>query len=145
MENKTNTYPVTIKGTNERIDSLEKRVVILETKAKEEKPKEKTAGIPLASVISILFILALFLLLFFPEKEKKWSFFSTPDTPSWLETTMVEDGDILYIEYEKDGRHLFPGDEYFDTSHRARVSVEESDGKYLIYGGGVLWGAYEKR
>ena len=139
MDNETTTYPVTIKGTNERIDSLEKRVVAL------EEAKQDKAEIPLTSVFSIVFIVALLLLLFFSEKEAKWTFVPSPDTPSWLETTMVEDGNILYIEYEKDGRHLFPGDEYFDTSHRARVSVEERDGQYLIYGNGILWGRYEKR
>ena len=143
---------LTLKGTNERIDAIEKRIEekeialhkdldLLRKEGEEERRKNRRRF--LLSMLSLL-CLALSLGFFVfssSEKEKGWVEFSTPLYPEWLVTEFNEEKGGITIKGEEDIT-LLPGDEILDAPHRTRLKVEADGLAVIIKGNDILYKGY---
>ena len=143
---------LTLKGTNERIDAIEKRIEereialhkdlnILRKEVEEERRKNRRRF--LLSMLSLL-CLALSLGFFVfssSEEEKGWVEFSTPLSPEWLVTEFNEEKGGITIKGEEDIT-LLPGDEILDAPHRTRLKVEADGLAVIIKGNDILYKGY---
>lgn len=143
---------LTLKGTNERIDAIEKRIGereialhkdldILRNEGEEEKRRNRRRF--LLSMLSLL-CLALSLGFFVfssSEEEKGWVEFSTPLSPEWLVTEFNEEKGGITIKGEEDIT-LLPGDEILDALHRTRLKVEADGLAVIIKGNDILYKGY---
>ena len=143
---------LTLKGTNERIDAIEKQIEereislhkdldILRKEGEEERKKNRRRF--LLSMLSLL-CLALSLGFFVfssSEKEKGWVEFSTPLSPEWLVTEFNEEKGGITIKGEEDIT-LLPGDEILDAPHRTRLKVEADGLAVIIKGNDILYKGY---
>ena len=143
---------LTLKGTNERIDAIEKRIGereialhkdldILRNEGEEEKRKNRRRF--LLSMLSLL-CLALSLGFFVfssSEEEKGWVEFSTPLSPEWLVTEFNEEKGGITIKGEE-AITLLPGDEILDALHRTRLKVEADGLAVIIKGNDILYKGY---
>ena len=143
---------LTLKGTNERIDAIEKRIGereialhkdldILRNEGEEEKRRNRRRF--LLSMLSLL-CLALSLGFFVfssSEEEKGWVEFSTPLSPEWLVTEFNEEKGGITIKGEEDIT-LLPGDEILDAPHRTRLKVEADGLAVIIKGNDILYKGY---
>lgn len=141
-----------LKGTNERIDAIEKRIEereialhkdlgLLRKEVEEERRKNRRRF--LLSMLSLL-CLALSLGFFVfsaSEEEKGWVEFSTPLSPEWLVTEFNEEKGGITIKGEEDIT-LLPGDEILDTPHRTRLKVEADGLAVIIKGNDILYKGY---
>ena len=143
---------LTLKGTNERIDAIEKQIEereialhkdlgLLRKEGEEEKRKNRRRF--LLSMLSLL-CLALSLGFFVfssSEDEKGWVEFSTPLSPEWLVTEFNEEKGGITIKGEEDIT-LIPGDEILDVLHRTRLKVEADGLAVIIKGNDILYKGY---
>ena len=143
---------LTLKGTNERIDAIEKRIGereialhkdldILRNEGEEEKRRNRRRF--LLSMLSLL-CLALSLGFFVfssSEEEKGWVEFSTPLSPEWLVTEFNEEKGGITIKGEEDIT-LLPGDEILVATHRTRLKVEADGLAVIIKGNDILYKGY---
>lgn len=143
---------LTLKGTNERIDAIEKRIEereialhkdlgLLRKEVEEERRKNRRRF--LLSMLSLL-CLALSLGFFVfssSEDEKGWVEFSTPLSPEWLVTEFNEEKGGITIKGEEDIT-LLPGDEILDALHRTRLKVEAEGLAVIIKGNDILYKGY---
>ena len=143
---------LTLKGTNERIDAIEKQIEereislhkdlsLLRKEGEEERRKNRRRF--LLSMLSLL-CLALSLGFFVfssSEEEKGWVEFSTPLSPEWLVTEFNEDKGGITIKGEEDIT-LPPGDEILDALHRTRLKVEADGLAVIIKGNDILYKGY---
>ena len=143
---------LTLKGTNERIDAIEKQIEereialhkdlgLLRKEGEEEKRKNRRRF--LLSMLSLL-CLALSLGFFVfssSEDEKGWVEFSTPLSPEWLVTEFNEEKGGITIKGEEDIT-LLPGDEILDAPHRTRLKVEADGLAIIIKGNDILYKGY---
>lgn len=143
---------LTLKGTNERIDAIEKQIEekeialhkdlgLLRKEVEEERRKNKRRF--LLSMLSLL-CLALSLGFFVfssSENEKGWVEFSTPLSPEWLVTEFNEEKGGITIKGEEDIT-LLPGDEILDAPHRTRLKVEADGLAVIIKGNDILYKGY---
>ncbi len=143
---------LTLKGTNERIDAIEKQIEekeialhkdlgLLRKEGEEEKRKNRRRF--LLSMLSLL-CLALSLGFFVfssSEEEKGWVEFSTPLSPEWLVTEFNEEKGGITIKGEEDIT-LLPGDEILDAPHRTRLKVEADGLAVIIKGNDILYKGY---
>ena len=143
---------LTLKGTNERIDNIEKRIEereialhkdlgLLRKEVEEERRKNRRRF--LLSVLSLL-CMALSLGFFVfssSEEEKGWVEFSTPLSPEWLVTEFNEEKGGITIKGEEDIT-LLPGDEILDALHRTRLKVEADGLAVIIKGNDILYKGY---
>ena len=143
---------LTLKGTNERIDAIEKRIEereialhkdlgLLRKEVEEERRKNRRRF--LLSVLSLL-CMALSLGFFIfssSEEEKGWVEFSTPLSPEWLVTEFNEEKGGITIKGEEDIT-LLPGDEILDAPHRTRLKVEADGLAVIIKGNDILYKGY---
>ena len=143
---------LTLKGTNERIDAIEKQIEekeitlhkdldYLRKEGEEEKRKNRRRF--LLSMLSLL-CLALSLGFFVfssSEEEKGWVEFSTPLSPEWLVTEFNEEKGGITIKGEEDIT-LLPGDEILDALHRTRLKVEADGLAVIIKGNDILYRGY---
>ena len=143
---------LTLKGTNERIDAIEKQIEereialhkdlsLLRKEGEEEKRRNRRHF--LLSMLSLL-CLALSLGFFVfssSEKEKGWVEFSTPLSPEWLVTEFNEEKGGITIKGEEDIT-LLPGDEILDAPHRTRLKVEADGLAVIIKGNEILYKGY---
>ena len=141
---------LTLKGTNERIDAIEKQIEereislhkdldILRKEGEEEKRKNRRRFL-----LSMLSLLCLALSLGFfsaSEEEKGWVEFSTPLSPEWLVTEFNEEKGGITIKGEENIT-LLPGDEILDTPHRTRLKVEADGLAVIIKGNDILYKGY---
>ena len=143
---------LTLKGTNERIDAIEKQIGekeialhkdlgLLRKEGEEEKRKNRRRF--LLSMLSLL-CLALSLGFFVfssSEDEKGWVEFSTPLSPEWLVTEFNEEKGGITIKGEEDIT-LLPGDEILVAPHRTRLKVEADGLAVIITGNDILYKGY---
>ena len=143
---------LTLKGTNERIDNIKKRIEereialhkdlsLLKKEVEEERRKNRRRF--LLSMLSLL-CLALSLGFFVfssSEEEKGWVEFSTPLSPEWLVTEFNEEKGGITIKGEEDIT-LLPGDEILDAPHRTRLKVEADGLAVIIKGNDILYKGY---
>ena len=143
---------LTLKGTNERIDAIEKQIEereialhkdlgLLRKEGEEERRKNRRRF--LLSMLSLL-CLALSLGFFVfssSEEEKGWVEFSTPLSPEWLVTEFNEEKGGITIKGEEDIT-LLPGDEILDAPHRTRLKVEADGLAVIIKGNDILYKGY---
>ena len=143
---------LTLKGTNERIDAIEKQIEereialhkdlsLLRKEGVEEKRRNRRRF--LLSMLSLL-CLALSLGFFVfssSEEEKGWVEFSTPLSPEWLVTEFNEEKGGITIKGEEDIT-LLPGDEILDALHRTRLKVEADGLAVIIKGNDILYKGY---
>ena len=143
---------LTLKGTNERIDAIEKQIEereialhkdlnILRKEVEEERRKNRRRF--LLSMLSLL-CLALSLGFFVfssSEEEKGWVEFSTPLSPEWLVTEFNEEKGGITIKGEEDIT-LLPGDEILVAPHRTRLKVEADGLAVIIKGNDILYKGY---
>ena len=143
---------LTLKGTNERIDAIEKQIEereialhkdlgLLRKEGEEEKRKNRRRF--LLSMLSLL-CLALSLGFFVfssSEDEKGWVEFSTPLSPEWLVTEFNEEKGGITIKGEEDIT-LLPGDEILVAPHRTRLKVEADGLAVIIKGNDILYKGY---
>lgn len=143
---------LTLKGTNERIDAIEKQIEereialhkdlgLLRKEGEEERRKNRRRF--LLSMLSLL-CLALSLGFFVfssSEEEKGWVEFSTPLSPEWLVTEFNEEKGGIIIKGEEDIT-LLPGDEILDAPHRTRLKVETDGLAVIIKGNDILYKGY---
>ena len=143
---------LTLKGTNERIDAIEKRIEereialhkdldLLRKEGEEERRKNRRRF--LLSMLSLL-CLALSLGFFVfssSEEEKGWVEFSTPLSPEWLVTEFNEEKGGITIKGEEDIT-LLPGDEILVAPHRTRLKVEADGLAVIIKGNDILYKGY---
>lgn len=143
---------LTLKGTNERIDAIEKQIEereialhkdlgLLRKEGEEEKRRNSRRF--LLSMLSLL-CLALSLGFFVfssSEDEKGWVEFSTPLSPEWLVTEFNEEKGGITIKGEEDIT-LLPGDEILDALHRTRLKVEADGLAIIIKGNDILYKGY---
>lgn len=143
---------LTLKGTNERIDAIEKQIEereialhkdldILRKEGVEEKRRNRRRF--LLSMLSLL-CLALSLGFFVfssSEEEKGWVEFSTPLSPEWLVTEFNEEKGGITIKGEEDIT-LLPGDEILVAPHRTRLKVEADGLAVIIKGNDILYKGY---
>ena len=143
---------LTLKGTNERIDNIEKRIEekeialhkdlgLLRKEVEEERRKNRRRF--LLSMLSLL-CMALSLGFFIfssSEDEKGWVEFSTPLSPEWLVTEFNEEKGGITIKGEEDIT-LLPGDEILDALHRTRLKVEADGLAVIIKGNDILYKGY---
>lgn len=143
---------LTLKGTNERIDNIEKRIEereialhkdlgLLRKVVEEERRKNRRRFL-----LSMLSLLCMTLSLGFfvfssSENEKGWVEFSTPLSPEWLVTEFNEEKGGITIKGEEDIT-LLPGDEILDTPHRTRLKVEADGLAVIIKGNDILYKGY---
>ena len=143
---------LTLKGTNERIDAIEKQIEEreialhkdldnLRKEGEEEKRKNRRRFL-----LSMLYLLCLALYLGFfvfssSEEEKGWVEFSTPLSPEWLVTEFNEEKGGITIKGEEDIT-LIPGDEILDALHRTRLKVEADGLAVIIKGNDILYKGY---
>ena len=140
---------LTLKGTNERIDAIEKQIEEKEIALhkdlsllrKEGEEERRTRRHFLFSMLSLL-CLALSLGFFSAsEEEKGWVEFSTPLSPEWLVTEFNEEKGGITIKGEEDIT-LLPGDEILDAPHRTRLKVEADGLAVIIKGNDILYKGY---
>ena len=143
---------LTLKGTNERIDNIKKRIEEREIalhkdlglfKKEVEEERRKNRRRFLLSVLSLL-CMALSLGFFIfssSEEEKGWVEFSTPLSPEWLVTEFNEEKGGITIKGEEDIT-LLPGDEILDAPHRTRLKVETDGLAVIIKGNDILYKGY---
>lgn len=143
---------LTLKGTNERIDAIEKQIEEKEIalhkdlglfKKEVEEERRKNRRRFLLSVLSLL-CMALSLGFFIfssSEEEKGWVEFSTPLSPEWLVTEFNEEKGGITIKGEEDIT-LLPGDEILDALHRTRLKVEADGLAVIIKGNDILYKGY---
>ena len=143
---------LTLKGTNERIDAIEKQIEekeialhkYLDNLRKEgEEERIKNRRRFLLSMLSLL-CMALSLGFFVfssSEEEKGWVEFSTPLSPEWLVTEFNEEKGGITIKGEEDIT-LIPGDEILDVLHRTRLKVEADGLAVIIKGNDILYKGY---
>ena len=143
---------LTLKGTNERIDAIEKQIEekeialhkYLDNLRKEgEEERIKNRRRFLLSMLSLL-CMALSLGFFVfssSEEEKGWVEFSTPLSPEWLVTEFNEEKGGITIKGEEDIT-LLPGDEILDALHRTRLKVEADGLAVIIKGNDILYKGY---
>ncbi len=143
---------LTLKGTNERIDAIEKQIEekeialhkdlgLLRKEVEEERRKNRRRF--LLSMLSLL-CLALSLGFFVfssSEEEKGWVEFSTPLSPEWLVTEFNEEKGGITIKGEEDIT-LLPGDEILVAPHRTRLKVEADGLAVIIKGNDILYKGY---
>ena len=143
---------LTLKGTNERIDAIEKQIEereialhkdlgLLRKEGEEEKRKNRRRF--LLSMLSLL-CMALSLGFFVfssSEEEKGWVEFSTPLSPEWLVTEFNEEKGGITIKGEEDIT-LLPGDEILVAPHRTRLKVEADGLAVIIKGNDILYKGY---
>ena len=143
---------LTLKGTNERIDAIEKQIEereialhkdlgLLRKEGEEERIKNRRRF--LLSMLSLL-CMALSLGFFVfssSEEEKGWVEFSTPLSPEWLVTEFNEEKGGITIKGEEDIT-LLPGDEILDALHRTRLKVEADGLAVIIKGNDILYKGY---
>lgn len=143
---------LTLKGTNERIDAIEKQIEereialhkdlgLLRKEVEEERRKNRRRF--LLSMLSLL-CLALSLGFFVfssSEDEKGWVEFSTPLSPEWLVTEFNEEKGGITIKGEEDIT-LLPGDEILVAPHRTRLKVEADGLAVIIKGNDILYKGY---
>ena len=143
---------LTLKGTNERIDAIEKQIEereialhkdldILRKEGEEERIKNRRRF--LLSMLSLL-CMALSLGFFVfssSEEENGWVEFSTPLSPEWLVTEFNEEKGGITIKGEEDIT-LLPGDEILDALHRTRLKVEADGLAIIIKGNDILYKGY---
>ena len=143
---------LTLKGTNERIDAIEKQIgekeialhkdlSLLKKEVEEERRKNRRRF--LLSMLSLLY-LALSLGFFAfssSEEEKGWVEFSTPLSPEWLVTEFNEEKGGITIKGEEDIT-LLPGDEILVAPHRTRLKVEADGLAVIIKGNDILYKGY---
>ena len=143
---------LTLKGTNERIDAIEKQIEereislhkdlsLLKKEVEEERRKNRRRF--LLSMISLLCLalsLGFFVFSSF-EDEKGWVEFSTPLSPEWLVTEFNEEKGGITIKGEEDIT-LLPGDEILDAPHRTRLKVEADGLAVIIKGNDILYKGY---
>lgn len=143
---------LTLKGTNERIDAIEKQIGEkeialhkdldnLRKEGEEERIKNRRRF--LLSMLSLL-CMALSLGFFVfssSEEEKGWVEFSTPLSPEWLVTEFNEEKGGITIKGEEDIT-LLPGDEILDALHRTRLKVEADGLAVIIKGNDILYKGY---
>lgn len=143
---------LTLKGTNERIDAIEKQIEereialhkdlgLLRKEVEEERRKNRRRF--LLSMLSLL-CMALSLGFFVfssSEDEKGWVEFSTPLSPEWLVTEFNEEKGGITIKGEEDIT-LLPGDEILDAPHRTRLKVEADGLAVIIKGNDILYKGY---
>ena len=143
---------LTLKGTNERIDAIEKQIEereialhkdlgLLRKEGEEEKRRNRRRF--LLSMLSLL-CMALSLGFFVfssSEDEKGWVEFSTPLSPEWLVTEFNEEKGGITIKGEEDIT-LLPGDEILDALHRTRLKVEADGLAVIIKGNDILYKGY---
>lgn len=143
---------LTLKGTNERIDNIEKRIEereialhkdlgLLRKEVEEERRKNRRRFL-----LSMLSLLCMTLSLGFfvfssSEDEKGWVEFSTPLSPEWLVTEFNEEKGGITIKGEEDIT-LLPGDEILDALHRTRLKVEAEGLAVIIKGNDILYKGY---
>ena len=143
---------LTLKGTNERIDAIEKRIEereialhkdlgLLRKEVEEERRKNRRRFL-----LSMLSLLCMTLSLGFfvfssSENEKGWVEFSTPLSPEWLVTEFNEEKGGITIKGEEDIT-LLPGDEILDAPHRTRLKVEADGLAVIIKGNDILYKGY---
>lgn len=143
---------LTLKGTNERIDNIEKRIEereialhkdlgLLRKEVEEERRKNRRRFL-----LSMLSLLCMTLSLGFfvfssSENEKGWVEFSTPLSPEWLVTEFNEEKGGITIKGEEDIT-LLPGDEILDALHRTRLKVEADGLAVIIKGNDILYKGY---
>ena len=143
---------LTLKGTNERIDAIEKQIEEkeialhkdldnLRKEGEEERIKNRRRF--LLSMLSLL-CMALSLGFFVfssSEEEKGWVEFSTPLSPEWLVTEFNEEKGGITIKGEE-AITLLPGDEILDALHRTRLKVEADGLAVIIKGNDILYKGY---
>ena len=143
---------LTLKGTNERIDAIEKQIEereislhkdlsLLRKEGEEERRKNRRRF--LLSMLSLL-CMALSLGFFVfcsSEDEKGWVEFSTPLSPEWLVTEFNEEKGGITIKGEEDIT-LLPGDEILVAPHRTRLKVEADGLAVIIKGNDILYKGY---
>ena len=143
---------LTLKGTNERIDAIEKQIEereislhkdlsLLRKEGEAERRKNRRRF--LLSMLSLL-CLALSLGFFVfssSEEEKGWVEFSTPLSPEWLVTEFNEEKGGITIKGEEDIT-LLPGDEILVAPHRTRLKVEADGLAVIIKGNDILYKGY---
>ena len=143
---------LTLKGTNERIDAIEKQIgekeialhkdlSLLKKEVEEERRKNRRRFL-----LSMLSLLCLALSLGFfafssSEEEKGWVEFSTPLSPEWLVTEFNEEKGGITIKGEEDIT-LLPGDEILVAPHRTRLKVEADGLAVIIKGNDILYKGY---
>ena len=143
---------LTLKGTNERIDNIEKRIEereialhkdlgLLRKEVEEERRKNRRRFL-----LSMLSLLCMTLSLGFfvfssSENEKGWVEFSTPLSPEWLVTEFNEEKGGITIKGEEDIT-LLPGDEILVAPHRTRLKVEADGLAVIIKGNDILYKGY---
>ena len=143
---------LTLKGTNERIDAIEKQIEekeitlhkdlsLLKKEVEEERRKNRRRFL-----LSMLSLLCLALSLGFfafssSEEEKGWVEFSTPLSPEWLVTEFNEEKGGITIKGEENIT-LLPGDEILDAPHRTRLKVEADGLAVIIKGNDILYKGY---
>ena len=143
---------LTLKGTNERIDAIEKQIEekeialhkdlsLLKKEVEEERRKNRRRFL-----LSMLSLLCMTLSLGFfvfssSENEKGWVEFSTPLSPEWLVTEFNEDKGGITIKGEEDIT-LLPGDEILVAPHRTRLKVEADGLAVIIKGNDILYKGY---
>ena len=131
---------LTLKGTNERIDAIEKQIEekeialhkdlsLLRKEGEEERRKNRRRF--LLSMLSLI-CLALSLGFFV---------FSTPLSPEWLVTEFNEEKGGITIKGEEDIT-LLPGDEILVAPHRTRLKVEADGLAVIIKGNDILYKGY---
>ena len=143
---------LTLKGTNERIDAIEKQIEereialhkdlnILRKEVEEERRKNRRRF--LLSMLSLLcLVLSLgFFVFSSSEEEKGWVEFSTPLSPEWLVTEFNEEKGGITIKGEEDIT-LLPGDEILVAPHRTRLKVEADGLAVIIKGNDILYKGY---
>ena len=143
---------LTLKGTNERIDAIEKQIEEkeialhkdldnLRKEGEEERIKNRRRF--LLSMLSLL-CMALSLGFFVfssSEEEQGWVEFSTPLSPEWLVTEFNEEKGGITIKGEEDIT-LLPGDEILVAPHRTRLKVEADGLAVIIKGNDILYKGY---
>ena len=143
---------LTLKGTNERIDAIEKQIGekeialhkdlgLLRKEVEEERRKNRRRFL-----LSMLSLLCMTLSLGFfvfssSENEKGWVEFSTPLSPEWLVTEFNEEKGGITIKGEEDIT-LLPGDEILVAPHRTRLKVEADGLAVIIKGNDILYKGY---
>ena len=144
---------LTLKGTNERIDAIEKQIGEkeialhkdldnLRKEGEEERIKNRRRFLlSMLSLLCMALSLGFFVFSSSEDDEKGWVEFSTPLSPEWLVTEFNEEKGGITIKGEEDIT-LLPGDEILDALHRTRLKVEADGLAIIIKGNDILYKGY---
>ena len=144
---------LTLKGTNERIDAIEKQIEereialhkdlgLLRKEVEEERRKNRRRFLlSMLSLLCMALSLGFFVFSSSEDDEKGWVEVSTPLSPEWLVTEFNEEKGGITIKGEEDIT-LLPGDEILDALHRTRLKVEADGLAIIIKGNDILYKGY---